>query len=239
MEVPLNIIHNYIGFPVLLGLGIDTFRRYKKNNNVTSLYVGLACLSASLAEFCYGMPVLFTHNQRTLSITTLFGDILVGLSMMSLWFLTTRAFLSRWPKAVVFANTLVIAFTGVVITEALFRNLTLPYKITILHNANGGITYSYADAPLYTIFSSIDSLALVFMAIFFWRQGKAAPTKGQRLRIRSFATSFILVSVAFIVPATMPENIQFRVSVILWSIAMLNMALFNAIGSAMDRVRPA
>jgi hypothetical protein len=37
----------------------------------------------------------------------------------------------------------------------------------------------------------------------------------------------------------MPENIQFRVSVILWSIAMLNMALFNAIGSAMDRVRPA
>jgi len=231
MEIPLNVIHNYIGFPVLMGLGIDTYRRFLRNKNTTSLYFSIACILASIAMACFCMPVLFTQDSRSLSIGTFIGDCSLALSMMMLWLICTRAFLGRYRAVSTVANIVIISFTGLLIENAVTRNLGNAVSTEVTRSATGALSLSFTSSMAYNILTGIDSLVLFFIALFFWRQADAAPDKGQRLRIRSIAVSFIILASPFYVAPALPLEEQYKVSATLWALGALVLAAMNLIGS--------
>lgn len=236
MEVPLNIIHNYIAAPVLFGLGVDLLRRYMRNKNRTSLFLAATCLLATLSVLSFGIPVLFTHNLQVLNAWTFVGDVAFSFSLLLLWFISIQAFLGRWPAAVKIATTLVIGLTIACIVDAVQRTLIPPFDGIELMRANGQLALLYKDTLSYSILNGLDSIVLIFIAIFFWRQGKAAPDAGQRIRVRGVALGFSIAAGGFIlVPALLPVHKQFQVSTILWIASCLTIAVAGILGWSLSR----
>lgn len=235
MEVPLNSLHYYLGFPILLGLGIDSIRRYHKNRNTTSLYIGMACTLAGIALAAFGLPVLFTHNPKELSLGTMIGDISMAIAMMYLWFICIRAFLGSRKNLVLTANITAIVLMVLVSFGSIMANLFEPYGTQITHNPEGGISLTYTEHMDFVILSGINSISLLLIALFFWRQGSAAPTKGQSIRIRSIAVGFILAIGPFITASFLPSSVQTIFGVIMWTMAVLALAIMNMIGAAISK----
>lgn len=235
MEVPLNIIHDYIGAPVLLGLGIDAMRRYRKNRNSTSLFLSLACLVEAIGLMGLGLPVLFTHDPQLLSLGTFVGDTAFALSMMFIWIICIRAFLGKYSRAQSIAGVLIGALVIVSFATAAARYLRPPYDSVEVIRSSGSLALTYKDTLTYTIVNGLNSIALVLLAIFLWRQGRDAPDIGQRLRIRGLAFSFCFIASAFLIVPALPVENQLRVSVLLWSLAFIVIGVFGTIGGMLSR----
>ncbi len=235
MQIPLNVIHNYIGFPVLIVLGIDTLHRYRKTLNITSLYLALACLFCSVALFSFGVPALFTRSTMAISIGSLVGDYFFSSGMLWLWFIATRSFLGNQPTARKVINSVAIAVTTLLCINSVFVNLTPPYGASILVNSNGGISLVYRTSQLYNILMAYHSISLLLIAAFFWREGSAIKNIGQRIRVQGFAVSFLIVASAFFFNALLEVELQATVTVVLWSIALIYLAIMNTVGAVLSR----
>lgn len=229
MEIPLNALHNYISAPVLLAFGIDNLRRYRKNQNSTSLQLALFCILTSFAQFCFGIPALFTQDSRLLSLGTLGGDLFLAFGLLSLWLIINRAFLSGKPvvKNIVTATNWLVA-VGLCV-ESLVKNLQAPYGTSLTRDAAGVASLVYRDEFVYNALIGIHSLALIFIAIFFWRQGKMAATSVQRMRIRSVSIGMILGSSPYFLNPFLPLGKQAVFSVIMWSAAAIALATLNVV----------
>lgn len=207
MQVPLNILHDYIGVVVMTGLSIDILRRNRRKPNLTTLYFGLATGCFALATGLFGLPALFTRDAFWLSLFTFIGDIFVSSAMLLLWFIGIRAFLATRPRATNIAYIAVIILTILCMAEAIHRNLTPPYSTMVTVGATGKIAVEYVDTLLYNILNPIDSLALVLIGIYFFRQANVPPQKSQRIRLRGVSIGFVFGALAFLVtPALSTEN---------------------------------
>lgn len=211
MEVPLNILHNYIGLPVMAGLAFETLRRNRTTNNTTGILLGLASLFGAFATAALGIPVLFTQDPTLLSIGTLFGDLFLTILFLIMWIISIRAFLANHPKIVPIAQAAVVALTIACIVEAFHRNIFLSPSTEVIQS-NGGIALVYKDSILYQVLSGLDSVALLFMSTYFWRQGKDVVKTSQRIRIRSVALGFTLGALGFILVAAFPVEYQVNVT---------------------------
>lgn len=239
MEVPLNIIHDYIGLPVLLGVSIDLFNRQRVSKNSTTFRFAWACLLAAIACVAFGLPPLLTSDPKILSIGTLIGDTAISLTMFFLWTIVIRAFLGRSKLFSRLAWVAAAVLTAANIVENFVRNLsTSPYSTELVTNANGRIAVVYNDSTLYPILHGLNSLALLLVAIFFWTQAKDAPDRGQKVRIRSLAVGFMLFTAAYVISPTFPLEQQAVVSAILLSSGLLIIGLANIVGSMISRQTP-
>lgn len=231
MEIPYNIIHNYIAFPVLLIIGIDALRRNRANHNITASYVGLACIMGAIAAFCFGFPALFTHDARALSIWTFVGDCAYTFAMLLLWLILIRGTLAHKRTLFVAANSLAVILGIVSLVEAVHRNLILSHSAYISSTAGGGIALLYVDSLSFQIINGLNSLALALIGVYFWRQGKGAATKAQRLRIRSLAVGFLFFAAAFVITPIFPVDNQAQISVALLSAGLIIIGFFAVIGA--------
>lgn len=234
MEVPLNILHNYVGLPVLLGLSVDSLLRYRKTNNSTSLFFGWGCFAAAIATAFFGLPALFTHDSYLLSVGTFLGDIAYPVAMFLFWQISLRAATSK-PRLILFVNTILGALTIALIFEAIFRNLTPPYGNRIIYDASGRTALEYTDTIFFTVFNAIDSLALIFLGIYFWRQGKNAPTRSQRVRILTVAPAFGIVTLAFLFGPLLPLDLQPIFHVVMLSMGFILAAIGGIVGLIIKR----
>jgi hypothetical protein len=235
MQFPLNIIHVYIGFPVLLLVSLEAFYRNNKKRNITTLYIGYATLLLALSMLSFGIPALFITDSRTLSIFTYIGDVLQAVSLLFFWFISIRAFVGTKPKLKIVAQILVITLCIAIITEAMFRNLTPPYSTAIETSANGITTIVYSDTLRYIILNGINSIAFLLLGVFFWMQGNAASTPSRKLRIRSYATGFLIAALVYIaMPAYKISETIFLRSVLL-SVLFLIIAVAAVISHSLDK----
>lgn len=234
IDVPWNVVHNYIGFPVLLFIGIDTLRRNKDNDNLTSRYLGWTCILSSVALLAFGVPALLTHDARLLSIGTLVGDFAYASGMLLLWLIILRAAFGSRPRVLKVMNTLFVLLTFGLYVEALVRNLQTPYS-TFIKQIEGGVALTYTDGMWYTVLNGIDSLALLFIGIYFWRQAGGAETSAQKMRIRSLAAGLLCFAAAFVVTPMFTLSDQARISFILISVGIVIIGVFNIVGSLIDR----
>lgn len=234
MEVPLNIIHNYVGLPVIIGVVFDTFRRYRVNRNPTTLYLGWTAVLTAIALFFFGIPVLFTQDTWLLSIGTLIGDIALMGMFVFLWFMGIRGTLERWPVVKNIALFLVVVLAASGVVEAFFRNLSPPYSTHVIANGSD-IAIMYKDTLAYQIISGINSISLLLLGSFFWRQAYLAPNPGQRLRIKGLAVGFLFMASSFIVTPTFPIENQAIVSTILLTIGLSIVGIANVVGQSISR----
>ena len=235
MQIPLNVIHNYIGFPVLIVLGCDALRRYRKTQNITSLYLALACLFSSVALFSFGVPALFTRSTMAISIGSLIGDYFFSFGMLWLWFIATRSFLANLPAVRKVVNSVAVGVTALLCINSVFVNLTPPYGAHLIANPNGGVALAYRTSQIYNILMAYHSISLLIIAIFFWREGAAIPNIGHRIRVQGFAVSFLIVASAFFFNAILATELQATVTVTLWSVALIYLAIMNVVGSVLSK----
>lgn len=234
MEVPLNIIHDYIGFPILVGIGLDSLRRYRKSQNITAKYIGWTSLLTAVTTLSFGLPVLFTHDPFLLSVGTFIGDCAFAVAMLMLWLIVIRgAFITR-PRLFIATKVAAGLLTAGLIVEAVLRNLVSPYSTFVTKSADG-IALLYRDSTLYKILSGIDSLAMLLVSIYFWKLASAAPTTAQRLRIRSFAVAFVFFASAFVLTPAFPVDNQAAISFTLLSIGFIIVGVFSVIGTVLNR----
>lgn len=225
MQIPLNILHDYIGAIVMGGLSIDLLRRNHRKPNSTTLHFGLATACMALATIAFGFPALLTHDTYRLSIGTFVGDLFATAAMLFLWFISIRAFLATRPRLSQIANVLVVLLTVACIAEGIHRNLTPPYGTSVIVHDGGQLALVYTDSLLYKILNPIDSLALVLISIYFFRQASIPTEKSQRLRLKSVSIGFIFGALAFLITPTLPLNQQLPFTAIMLGIGFLTIAI--------------
>lgn len=236
MQIPLNILHDYIGIIVLGPLAIDLLLRNRRHPNTTTFELGLATLCATITTMAYGIPVLFSQQPRIISMGTFVGDLMQTSAMLFMWFIVIRASLGTKPKVMHGATVLVVLLAMVSMAEALYRNLTPPYSTNILNRANGSIAIVYTDSGLYQLLNGINSLALLALGLYFLKEAKRATLRSQRLRIRGIASGFIVGSSAFLFTSAFPVDKQLLFSASVLLIAFLIIAVVGVISLRMMAV---
>lgn len=204
MLFPVYDTHFYIGFFVLVWLAYDTFLRYRKNQNISSLYIALASLFLGFSMFCWGFPALFTSNPKTLSFFTFLGDCAQALSFLFLWILLIRAFLGTKSIAKIIASSMAVLLAIAFIIDAMNRNLTAPYTTSIKILSTNTFDIVFATAVSYSILTAINSVSLFLLSFYFWKQGDSAPNSAQKVRVKSLAIAFFCASLINVAMPTIP-----------------------------------
>lgn len=155
--------------------------------------------------------------------------------MVFFWMICFKAFLANKPALRNFALFLLVGVTLAICIEAIFRNLTPPYGAHVTYGSNGRIALDYKDTLFFTIFNAIDSAVLLIIGVLFWRQGKDAATRGQRLRIKGSAVSFLVFAAAYIVTPVFGLEKQAQASFILLSAGLIIFGGTNLLGATIDR----
>ncbi len=236
MQIPLNIIHNYIGLIVMGSLSIDLLRRNRKHPNTTTLQLGLATLCATITTFFFGIPVLFTQDTQTISAWTFVGEVTQIAAMLFMWQIVIRAAFSLKPRFKGAATASVFLIAAASIAEAVHRNFTPPYSTSVLVRADSTIAVVYTNTMAYQILNSINSLALLALGLYFLKEANLAKLQSQRFRTRGIAIGFVIASCSFIFTAALPIDKQLPFSVTVLSVAFLIIAIVGIISLRMMRL---
>ena len=229
MEVPINLLHNYIGTVVMAGLSIDILRRYFRNPNPTTLYFGLATASVVFVTASFGIPALFTHDAFWLSVFTFVGDLFLSVTLLFLWIISIRAFLSNRPTLAKIAAGSVGLLAAASMVEAIFRNLTYPYGTHIERTATNQLAVIYDHNMLFNILTAVNSLSLLFISIYFIRQASQPPALSQRIRLRGVSIGFIIAAFNFIATPLLPLEKQALFTVACFTVGFLVIAIAGII----------
>lgn len=229
MEIPINLLHNYIGTIVMSGLSIDILRRYRRNPNPTTLYFGLATAAAAFATAFLGIPALFTQAPFILSATTFLSDLFVSVTLLFLWIISIRAFLANHPLTSKIALGAASGLAIVSMIEAIFRNLTFPYGTHIERTANNQLAVIYEHTLLFNVFLAVNSLSLLFIAIYFAKQASLPPARSQRIRLRGVSSGFIIGAINFMTTPLLPIEQQALYTVACFTVGFLIIAVAGII----------
>lgn len=235
MQIPIYDSHFFIGFPVLLWLAYDSYRRYRKNQNVSTLYLAYASLWMSITMFCFGFPALFTSNPRILSLFTFIGDCMLASALLFMWLLSIRAFLSNKPKTMFVANCVVIALAIGSFVDSFVRNLRLPYSTNLVAVTSNTSDIIFAGSLRYSILVGINSISLFLLSFYFWKQGNGAPNSGQRLRIRALSITFLFASLVLIAMPSIPLSNNFELRDLILSTVFILIGGSAIIGSLLNK----
>jgi hypothetical protein len=206
MQLPFYDSNFFIGFIVMLGLSIDTFLRYRKSRNVSSLYIAIASLFLSLAMFFWGAPSLFTDDTKILSFFAFLGDSSQALMYLMAWILAIRAFLSSKPILKTISYLAVYTLMFACIADAAARSLVTPYNTTVVNVSYFSYDIVFASSPSYTILTALNSLALIPLGFYFWISSKQATEPAQKFRIKTLALTFLLAALLNIALPAIPIN---------------------------------
>lgn len=194
MGIPLNLIHFYIGAPVLAYLAIHGLFFTKDKQNVITRYLAYGATFFFFAALLYALPVLFTHDSSVLTLTIIIADIFQYASLACVGFLATRLSLSRWPIANKILNAVVLLMTGIYISISIHENLK--YPTYVLQN-DSGLTLRFVSSHLYDMWNGIAYSSFIFVGVSFLFQIRQVQRMCQRYRIAAFGIFFLVIGLLF------------------------------------------
>lgn len=197
MQLPIKDIHFFVGFPVLLGLAIDTYLKYRKSRNTTTLLIALASLFLSIALLVWAVPTLFTSDTKTLSYFTFLGDSIQGLMFMMIWILVIRGYIFN-KKLQITAYLALAVLIVITVIDAAKRNLLYPYSTTLKQLSENSYDIVFAPSMSYTVITAINSISLLLIGFYFWKSGNSSTDSAQKFRIKSLALAFLVASIIYI-----------------------------------------
>ena len=235
MQIPVNDTHFFIVFPVLIGLALDTYMRYKKTGNISTLYISLGSLFLGLGSFFWAVPSLFTSDPKTLSYFTLVADSFQALFFLMLWLLAIRAFFSTNKLLKIFMYIFVYSITFASILQSTYRTVISPYTTYIVELSSSTYDIVFKDTTYYYFFAAINSISLILLGVYFLRNANSSTSSSQRTRIKAMSLIFILGSLVFIAVPAVPFgtniNLEDRTISIIYVIVLIVLLI-----STMSRV---
>lgn len=238
MHFPINALHLYIGAPILLYLGVRGILKNRQQFNVTSWYIALFCILEGTAMLFYGVPAIFTDSRQIISYGTGVGDVLQAAALFCLWYIVIRSFFGSTSKLSTFMMAMVGILTIVCMITAITRNMTPPYSTYIEFSEAGARTLTYTYSLSYNILNGLDSLSFVLLAVYFWRESRTASAL-QRVRVRGFATGFLLAGMLFVFLPGIEPSLQPTVTVIVLTAAFLVVLFSHSVLSHFVKDKPA
>lgn len=185
MSIPLNLLHFYIGGPILAYISIHGLFFAKNKNNIVTRYFAWATGIYAIAAFMYCLPVLFTQDSGILTTTTIIGDVVSYVALATVGFLATHLGLARWPWLRRAGNSVIILASLVYVYISYHENLAHPASLTYI---DGVAHFDYVSTHIYNVMTGIAFSPLIFVGISFLAQIRGAMRASQRYRIAAFGT---------------------------------------------------
>mgnify|MGYP003452325729 CR=1 FL=1 len=132
MSIPLNLIHFYIGAPILAYISIHGLFFTRNKNNIVTRYFAWATGVYAIAACIYALPVLFTHDSDVLTLTTVIADIVQYISLGIVGLLATHLSLTRWPWVRRAANLVIFLASLVFIYVSYHENTAFPAQFVMM-----------------------------------------------------------------------------------------------------------
>ncbi|MEI7819186.1 MAG: hypothetical protein WCI47_03655 [bacterium] len=144
MTIPVNLIHFYIGIPILSYLTLYGLVFSKNKHNTVTRYLSLGSGVFLLAALAYCIPVLFTQDARNLTYSTILGDALQFISLNYIWLLGGHLLLSQSKPAQKTLQICVFIITVLSIYVSIIQNLAEPTVLKVVDSTTL-IVYAYTD----------------------------------------------------------------------------------------------
>lgn len=193
MQIPQNVIHWYIGIPILFVAAVYGFRQSNKGQNVINLFLAYGAAIFCLALLVYAIPPLFITDSNILTTTVIIGDILQFCSMGLVWLVAVRAFVVGKTKTAI-ATWGVVVLTLVCSMVSVIENRAHPARLI---SEGGKLTYELSFGRWYLTTTAVDYFALVIVGAYFWQQSRHAQSNVQKWRVRAFSLFFMLMGLIF------------------------------------------
>lgn len=196
MQIPLNAIHWYIGWPIVLAIALRSLSVRNTTHNAVNTLFGATAWGFVVSLTFYGLPPLLTLNSQILTITTIIADTFQFLALLFAWLAVARIYfpgnrVATWAIGLTDAAVVLI---GVYISVV--ENLANPVTMTMI---NGSWQLNFAFPLGYQVVTAIQYVSLLLMAAKFWVQGGKVGTKLQMIRLRSFALGFLCIGGFYVV----------------------------------------
>ena len=191
MQLPLHDIYLFIGFPVLIGLGLNTYNNYKKTKNQSSLYVAVGSMFLASSLFFTIAPTIFTHDPKNIGYFAFIADISQSLFLYTIWLFAIKITLRTKQYWKVVGYLVTTSFLVASITEAAIRNLNPPYGVTITNLSAISYDIVITETPVYRLLLGLEYFSMILVGIYYWRNSFTAKNSTQKLRIRALSVAFI------------------------------------------------
>lgn len=218
MRIPLNVIHWYIGLPVLAYLWIRGLRSAKTSTNQIGTYFTSASFLMLLAHIFYAVPAAFITDSIQLSWAIFIGDTFQYIALFVIWLIALRIFTGSNVLARNIAKIVLALYTGACVAASYWANI--PYTTQVLW-VDGHWKLDFAYPKYYAALTGFDYLALVALGIYFFLQAKIAPTTSQKWRLRSFAWLFFIIGLLFATQPILPFAFQSTLYSLMLSVGFL------------------
>lgn len=196
MRIPLNVIHWYIGWPVVLIIALRSLYLRNKGQNMINSLFGLAALIFLLCLTAYGLPLQFTDDSQVLTLFTIVGDSLQFLALFFMWLAAIRLYLpsNKLARNIIGGADFLVVLAGIAVS--VMSNLANPVTLTFVNNA-WQLNFSFPFS--YQIITAIQYSSLLLIAGKFWTQSKLVTETVQKIRLRAFSIGFLIYGGIFVV----------------------------------------
>ncbi len=190
MHIPLNTIHWYIGWPIILVIAVHSSRLRRSAPNTINTLFGLASWGFLTCLAFYALPPLLTLNSQILTLTTIIADIIQFISLAFMWIAVARIYFpgNRLASRIIGCLTIAISLIGAAIS--ITENLTSPVTMVFV---GGAWQLSFAFPVGYQVVTAIQYASLLLLAAKLWVQARDLTDRVQVLRLRSFSLAFLCV----------------------------------------------
>lgn len=232
MRIPLNVIHWYIGLPVLAYLWIRGLRSAKTSTNQIGTYFAAASFLMLLAHLFYVVPTTFLTDSSQLSWAIFVGDTFQYIALFVIWLIAIRIFSGSNVVARNIAKVILALYTGICVAASYWANI--PYTTQVLW-VDGHWKLDFAYPKYYAVLTGVDYLALVALGVYFFLQAKIAPTSAQKWRLRSFSWLFLIVGLLFSTQPVLPFEFQSASYTVLLSLGFLGVIVCSVMAAIANK----
>lgn len=235
MQLPLHDTYLFIGFPVMIGLAINTFYKYKKTKNQTSLFIAIGSMCLAISLFFTGFPSLFIKDPKALGYFAFIADIFQSLLLYTIWLLAIKIYLSKNTilKYLGYFATTVLLIASIL--EAATRNLNPPYGIVLSKLSNISYDIIITETPIYRLLLGLEYLPMILVGIYFWRSSFSSSFRSQRIRVQGLSIAFVIGSLLFITIPTIPINPYLDIKDIAVSLVYLTIGVSMLMGYFLNK----
>lgn len=196
MHIPLNVIHWYIGLPVVALIAIRSLKVARKTHNLLNTYLGLGAASFTICLLFYGLPPLFSTNSQLLTITTIIADAFQFIALFWVWLAVARIYA---PKSNVVRWVIIVLemlMIGLGMYFSITENLATPVVMSQLANGTWHLEFAFSFG--YQLVTAFQYLSLLLLGAHFLLDGWRVKDVNQKLRLWGLAFGFAIVGANYV-----------------------------------------
>ena len=226
MHLPINTIHWYIGFPIVLFIGIRGILEYRKDGSKLNKYLGLTGLFYSLCFLAYGVPAAISENSRLLSASTIVGDVLQFIALFFMWLAVVRVYAAKKPflRGVILTLVTLLFIISVYLSVATVSSS--PVTITQLPSGYWNINFPFSG--LYSLVTALQYFSFILLSAYFVSQARFSNDKLKKARIYAVSALLFLVGALYVVTPFLSSPNNFEWKTVFLAISLLAVGIFIA-----------